>query len=137
MDIRKRSVKGLPALVAKPIIQQVADHLREHILSGRFAANSRLPSNRELAVHLSIPRSTVNAAVSLLAREGWLRSLHGSGTYVRERPPQLRTIASYFYGDGLCAPEARFYRALQQQLQSRIEAAGKQWSVWTDPRPTD
>lgn len=135
MDTIKGPALALGPLVAKPIMQQVADYLRDQIKCGHFPRNARLPSNRQLAAELAIPRSTVNAAVSMLAREGWLTSMHGSGTFVRERPRQLRTIAIYYYGSRLCAPEARFYRALQQRLEARIEGAGRRWSVWTDPRP--
>lgn len=65
-----------------PIHAQVYDAWRQGILSGRFAHNMRVPSSRELAITLGIARSTVTQAYDQLIAEGYLRSQHGSGTFV-------------------------------------------------------
>jgi DNA-binding transcriptional MocR family regulator len=49
-----------------------------------------LPTERALAVELSVSRSTVVAAYDLLRGEGWLESRQGSGTWVRRHASVVR-----------------------------------------------
>lgn len=56
--------------------------LREAVRSGRLAAGTRLPSSRELAADLGVSRGLVTDAYEQLTAEGYLRSGHGSGTWV-------------------------------------------------------
>jgi DNA-binding transcriptional MocR family regulator len=49
-----------------------------------------LPTERSLAVELSVSRSTVVAAYDLLRGEGWLESRQGSGTWVRRHASVVR-----------------------------------------------
>jgi DNA-binding transcriptional regulator YhcF (GntR family) len=53
--------------------QEVAAHIRDLIAAGDLAAGSTLPSQRELAVTLSVARGTVESAYALLLREGVIR----------------------------------------------------------------
>ena len=45
-----------------PLYQQVENYLRQQILSGALAAETRLPATRQLAQELGISRITVNNA---------------------------------------------------------------------------
>lgn len=65
---------------------QIADDLRSRVLTGELTAGSQLPSEPELARTLQVSRGSVRAAIALLEEEGVLRRLHGSGTYVNDRP---------------------------------------------------
>lgn len=49
---------------------------------GQFPAESKLPSENEMAVTLGVSRETWRKALKLLRGEGILASRHGSGTYV-------------------------------------------------------
>ncbi|HET9059394.1 MAG TPA: PLP-dependent aminotransferase family protein [Acidimicrobiales bacterium] len=66
--------------------------LREAVVSGRLAADARLPSSRALAGDLGISRNTVAEAYAQLVAEGWLVATLGSGTYVAalRQPPRVR-----------------------------------------------
>lgn len=74
-----------------PVHRQIYEAWRDGILAGRFAGGERMPSTRELASALGTSRSTVTQAYEQLIAEGYLESVHGSGTFVsRELPDDLR-----------------------------------------------
>lgn len=64
--------------------ESIAAALREDITAGRFAPGERLPNEMLLAQRFGVNRHTLRQAVQALAREGFVKVLHGSGTYVRE-----------------------------------------------------
>jgi len=61
----------------------LADRIRAAVLDGRLAVATGLPSERDLAVGLSLSRTTVGAAYALLREQGWLDSRRGSGSRLR------------------------------------------------------
>ncbi|HZO78154.1 MAG TPA: GntR family transcriptional regulator [Solirubrobacteraceae bacterium] len=65
---------------------RIADRLRERVQEGEFVAGTRLPSEPELARRLGVSRSSLRSAITLLEADGILRRMHGSGTFVTERP---------------------------------------------------
>jgi GntR family transcriptional regulator len=76
---------------------RIADELRERLERGDFMAGARLPSEPELARKLGVSRSSLRAAIALLEADGLLRRMHGSGTFVTERP-LLRNDLSRNFG---------------------------------------
>jgi DNA-binding transcriptional MocR family regulator len=64
------------------VYSALADALTALVLDGRVATETRLPSERELAVALRISRATVTAAYDALRADGFLTSRTGSGSYV-------------------------------------------------------
>jgi len=69
-----------------PVHVQLEEQIKHLILTGGFAAGSRLPSIRALAGYLRVNRNTVARVVSDLEREGYVESRRGSGVYVTEPP---------------------------------------------------
>src|SRR5512145_1998156 len=67
---------------AVPLYQQIKTYLRQGILSGSLAADTRLPASRQLAQDLGVNRITVENAYAELESEGLVFSKLGSGTYV-------------------------------------------------------
>src|SRR5512147_3053803 len=65
-----------------PLYQQIKDYLRQGILSGSLAPDTRLPASRQLAQDLGVNRITVENAYAELEAEGLILSRLGSGTYV-------------------------------------------------------
>jgi GntR family transcriptional regulator/MocR family aminotransferase len=65
-----------------PLYQQLYTQIREHILSGKLPADSRLPSVRHLATELSASRNTVEGAYQELYAEGYIYSKSRSGYFV-------------------------------------------------------
>ncbi len=96
-----------------PLYKQLYNQIREHVLSGKLPADSKLPSVRDLAVELSTSRNTVEGAYQELHAEGYIYSKPRSGYFVsaldqdsaplslshkprkRDRPPELSS--SYVY----------------------------------------
>ncbi|MDO9111355.1 MAG: PLP-dependent aminotransferase family protein, partial [Desulfatirhabdiaceae bacterium] len=65
-----------------PLYKQLYHQIREHVLSGKLSADSRLPSVRTLADELSTSRNTVDTAYQELYAEGYIYSKPRSGYFV-------------------------------------------------------
>jgi GntR family transcriptional regulator / MocR family aminotransferase len=72
----------LDRAAATPLHRQLAEHLRRQILAGRLPAGARLPSTRQLADSLHLSRTVAVTAYDELIAEGYLETMHGSGTFV-------------------------------------------------------
>ncbi|MGE5376804.1 MAG: PLP-dependent aminotransferase family protein [Bacteroidota bacterium] len=72
-----------------PLYQQIKVYLRQGILSGSLAPDTRLPASRQLAQDLGVNRITVENAYAELEAEGLILSRLGSGTYVLSPDPLL------------------------------------------------
>ena len=85
----------------KPIYEQIADQIKEQIMSGTLAAGDALPSMRLLAKDLRISVITTKRAYEELERAGFLENVPGKGCFVapqnREllREAQLRKVEEY------------------------------------------
>ncbi|MEA2213454.1 MAG: hypothetical protein QOF83_3402 [Solirubrobacteraceae bacterium] len=79
---------------------QVAEHLRNRILSGEIQPGQALPSESTLAAQFELSRPTVNKAIRVLVADGLVTVEHGRGSYVRENRPVLHTSSSYVTADG-------------------------------------
>lgn len=71
-----------------PLTHQLYDSLLMAIQTGQLSAGFRLPSTRELAIQLSVSRTTVINAFEQLVAEGYLTSVVGQGTQVSLRLPE-------------------------------------------------
>lgn len=85
------------------IYEQVAEKIRDEIRAGRYAAESRLPSERELAGLFQVGLA-VREALGALQNEGLVFTKRNSGTYVVASP--LDVLAQR--GDTHRASEADF-----------------------------
>jgi len=66
----------------KRLYRQVAGALRALISRDGYAAGSRLPPERQLALALKVSRPSVREALIALEVEGWIEVRMGSGIYV-------------------------------------------------------
>ncbi|OOZ36207.1 FadR/GntR family transcriptional regulator [Solemya velesiana gill symbiont] len=72
--------------------RQIADKIREAILSGSLQADDRLPTEEELAAKFDVSRPTIREALKRLAAQNLVRSRRGptGGTFVnRPKPSDL------------------------------------------------
>jgi putative hydrolase of HD superfamily len=97
-----------PADPRKPFVQ-IAASIRAAILSGELEPGAQLPSGEELARFFGVAKMTVNSAIRTLRDEGFVRSLAGSGVFVRDRaalpgPPEgehpLAGLATFLFEAG-------------------------------------
>ncbi|MFI6510180.1 GntR family transcriptional regulator [Streptosporangium sp. NPDC050855] len=67
----------------EPRHRQLARMLRAQIEGGEYRAGQRLPSEERLQQMSGLGRTTVRRALGVLRSEGLVRTVTGSGTYVR------------------------------------------------------
>ena len=105
MDIILSNTSG------KPIYEQIADQVKEQIMTGALAAGDALPSMRLLAKELRISVITTKRAYEELEREGFLDNVPGKGCFVA---PQNRELLR----------EAQL-RKVEERLSQAVEEARK------------
>jgi GntR family transcriptional regulator len=92
-----REKPGEAARDPVPLYFQLANKWRLLILSEEWPAGGRVPTEHELADKYGVSRLTVRKAKDYLIREGLLRSIQGSGSYVTG-PEQWKTQPDPFLG---------------------------------------
>jgi GntR family transcriptional regulator / MocR family aminotransferase len=70
-----------------PLYSQLYHQIKERILTGKLASDSKLPSVRDLAAELATSRNTVEYSYQELHAEGYIYSLPRSGYYVSALDP--------------------------------------------------
>jgi DNA-binding GntR family transcriptional regulator len=65
-----------------PPYRQVADILRRRITSGKYKADTRIPTESELVDEFEVARSTARRAVGVLREEGLVYTVPNRGSYV-------------------------------------------------------
>ncbi len=73
----------------KPIYEQIADQVKEQIMTGALEAGDALPSMRLLAKELRISVITTKRAYEELEREGFLQNVPGKGCFVAPQNKEL------------------------------------------------
>lgn len=71
---------------ARPLYLRIVDALAADVASGRVAAETRLPTQRELAERLGTTIATVTRAYSEARRRGLVSATVGRGTFVHAAP---------------------------------------------------
>ena len=100
---------------------RLADELRALVLSGELAPGAQLPSEPELARRMRVSRSSLRSAIALLEEEGLLRPVHGSGTYVNDRPLLRDDLSRNLSGTEMITATGRTPGA--RLTQARLEPA--------------
>ena len=72
-----------------PIYQQIAEQLKEDIMSGKLKQGEYLPSIRGLAKDLKISVITTMKAYEQLAEEGLVTTAQGKGFYVNAQDSEM------------------------------------------------
>ncbi|MFC4212033.1 GntR family transcriptional regulator [Pedobacter lithocola] len=68
----------------KAIYLQIADYVCEHILLGKWKADEKVPSVRELAVDMEVNPNTVMRTYELLQNKNIINNKRGIGFFVDE-----------------------------------------------------
>jgi GntR family transcriptional repressor for pyruvate dehydrogenase complex len=85
-------------------VNSVTRRLEEGLLDGTYPANSKLPSERELAERYAVSRNTVREAIQQLGARGLVHIRPRSGVFVSD---QLRTGAPSPWGQLIADSPAR------------------------------
>lgn len=75
-------MKGILRPEIKKTYEEVADFLKDQILSGAYQTGDRLPSIREMSEQLGVGQSTIREAIGSLKTIGLVSIRHGEGTFV-------------------------------------------------------
>ena len=73
----------------KPIYEQIAEQVKEQIMSGELNEGDPLPSMRALAQQLRISIITTKRAYEELERDGFIESFTGKGSFVAMQNKEL------------------------------------------------
>ena len=68
----------------KPIFLQIAEHICDEILQGRYLEGERLPSVREYAAEVEVNANTLVRSYEWLSQKGIIFNRRGMGYYVSE-----------------------------------------------------
>ena len=102
-----------------PIWQQLADRLRERIVTGEYVPGQRFPSVRDLAAEAGVNPNTMQRALTQLESDGLLLNNRTSGRTVTEDESVLETMRL-----ALAREEIRaFYKKMDALGFDRSEAA--------------
>jgi len=66
----------------KSIYEQIVDGFKDEIVSGVRAADSKIPSVRDLAATLTVNPNTIQKAYAELENQGYIYSVSGRGNFV-------------------------------------------------------
>ncbi len=80
-----------------PAYVQLANILKQRISAGTYQPGNRLPSEASLAKHFGLSAMTTRQAVGVLAEEGLVKRVQGSGTFVQ----RIGVATSHFGLDAL------------------------------------
>jgi len=80
----------------RPAYLQIADDLRDRILSGTLAAGEKLPSQSDLMRDYDMSRTVAKMAINVLRSEGLITSHPGKGSFVRHAR-QVRRLGNDRY----------------------------------------
>ena len=106
---------------AVPLYLQLADELRNKILSGEWQPEQRIPSENELNQIYGVSRMTARQVITQLANEGLVFRVQGKGTFVA--PEKIETRPPVGYQGIRRQLEQQGYRAETRLLSREIVPA--------------
>lgn len=109
------TIKRRPKLFAN-----VAQTLREQILSGDFKVGERLPPEARMAEIFGVSRTVVREAVALLAADHFVSVRHGAGVFVLDQPTLKISAIAADMGNRI----SRAVNVLEVRMGIEIESAG-------------
>ena len=84
---------------SRPLYAQVQDAILADISGGSYEG-SKLPTEEEWAAQLGVSRTTIRTALANLETSGFIRRVHGEGTFIAKKPVvianPLDTIKSFY-----------------------------------------
>lgn len=130
-------VTVLDPMSDRPLFQQLADHLRDQLDSGRYQPGDQLPTQAALCDEHGVSISVVREAIDVLRVEGRVESFRGRGVLVRT-PPVRRVLSSGRYARQLSPPPAGdpATSAFLEELQAEIADLSMDCVFGVAPAPT-
>ncbi|MBS5520813.1 MAG: GntR family transcriptional regulator [Clostridiales bacterium] len=101
----------------RPIYEQIAEQIKNMVMSGALKAGDSLPSMRLLAKELRISVITTKRAYEELEREGFIVSYTGKGSFVAEQNMEIIREQQQREIEGLLSRAARLARGTGVSLE--------------------
>ncbi|WP_245636814.1 UTRA domain-containing protein [Azospirillum thiophilum] len=117
-----------------PLFDQIKRAVAGQILRGRWQSGERLPNEAELSALYGVSRQTVNKAIALLAREGFLVRRRRAGTFVATGRRDRFALPIEDIGD-VVAREGRVYEFRIRERRSLRNGEGIRWPDLPDGTP--
>jgi DNA-binding FadR family transcriptional regulator len=86
---------GVAVRRVRKAYEQVADQLRELVMTGELAPGERLPNEALLARDFGVSRATIREALRVLAAQNLLRTAKGAGGGSYVTVPSVRNISDF------------------------------------------
>jgi GntR family transcriptional regulator len=67
-----------------PVFRQIVEHIRRAVAAGVYRSGELIPSQRAMALELTVNPNTVQRAYEVLEREGLVRARKGVGMFVTD-----------------------------------------------------
>ena len=127
------SVQPLEPRRRRNVAEDVADHLRDAILTGQLRPGTRIDQDA-VAEQLGVSRLPVREALIALDQEGLIRTIPRRGSYVQQL--QRDDIADHYQLFGRVAglAAARAVVRIDAEQLAELEAVHAQMATATDPR---
>ncbi len=109
---------GIDSTSDRAAFRQIADQLRDDIVTGRLGEGHQLPSERQLMDLFDASRGTIRQAIAILRSEGLVEPQHGRGVFVRAHPPVRRLASDRFARRHREAGKAAF--TVEMEAEGRI-----------------
>ncbi len=107
-----------------PIYEQIMDQIKKMVISKELKNGDNLPSVRALAAELKISALTVKKAYDLLEEEGYIATVHGKGSYVKDADPEMMAEQRYREIEEemeLIVQKARSYGMEEEQIVQLLD----------------
>jgi len=109
------------------VSEEVAEQLKQSILSGHFKAGDKLPSERDLAEEFQVSRVAIREALRALENSGFIVTRQGAtgGTYVTELTFEylVNAFLDLFLSEKISIPELHHVRLLIEPEVARLAAS--------------
>lgn len=103
--------------------------LRNEIIANRLPPGSLLPTRTELIARFDSTSATVQHAIDILRREGFVYAMGRRGTFVSTHPPHLFRFAMVFRGSMTEAHSNRLYQQLCKQAAQDGDEQNPSWRI--------
>lgn len=104
-----------------PIYEQIKQQIKENILKGYIAPGDHLPSMRELAKDLSVSLITTKRAYEDLEKDGFVTTVRGKGTYVKEQDKAILREKQFIVIEDLTKALIKEAKTIGMPLEELIE----------------
>lgn len=100
-----------------PIYEQIKQQVKQNILKGHVAPGEHLPSMRELAKDLQVSLITTKRAYEDLEKDGFVTTIRGKGTFVKEQDSSILKRETIFTIENLVKELVNEAQAIEMSLE--------------------